>query len=212
MKNYLDSQKWRYAVKKYDATKKVSAEDLALLKEAVQLSVSSVGLQPYKVIIAETREAKEKLAVGASGNNANLFRDASHIFIFANEINAGSEQVDKYIANASTLRGVPVEALAGFSDYIKGFLGGLTEEQKNIWTAKQTYIALANLIHTAPLLNIDATPMEGFDAAKINEILGLAEKGLNASLVATIGYRHEEDANQHFAKVRKPENELFITI
>lgn len=212
MTNYIESQKWRYAVKKYDAAKKVSAQDLALLKEAVQLSVSSVGLQPYKVIIAESQDVKEQLAAGASGNNANLFKDASHIFIFANEINVGTAQVDKYMATVSALRGVPTEAVAGFGDYIKGFLGSLTEEQKNIWTAKQTYIALANLIHAAPLLNIDATPMEGFDAAKINDILGLNEKGLNASLIATIGYRHEEDAQQHAKKVRKPQEELFITL
>lgn len=212
MKNYIESQKWRYAVKKYDPSKKVSAEDLSFLKEAVQLSVSSVGLQPYKIIIAESQEAKEKLAEGASGNNANLFRDSSHIFIFANEVNIGNDQVGAYMTNISELRGVTVEALAGFESYIKGFLNSLTEEQRNIWTAKQTYIALANLIHSAPLVNVDATPMEGFDAEKINEILGLNEKGLNASLVATIGYRHEEDAQQHAKKVRKPENELFITL
>lgn len=212
MTNYIESQKWRYAVKKYDTTKKVSAAELEILKEAIQLSVSSVGLQPYKVIVAESQEIKEQLAEGASGNNANLFRDASHIFIFANETNVGNAQVDKYMENVSQLRGVPTEALSGFSDYIKGFVNSLTEEQKNIWTAKQTYIALANLIHTAPMLNIDATPMEGFNAAKINEILGLTEKGLNASLVATIGYRHAEDAQQHAVKVRKPQEELFVTL
>lgn len=212
MTNYIESQKWRYAVKKYDATKKVSAQDIALLKEAVQLSVSSVGLQPYTVIIAESQEVKEQLAIAASGNNANLFRDASHIFIFAIEVNVGEAQVDKYLSNISETRGVPTEAVAGFGGYIKGFLSGLTEEQKNTWAAKQTYIAMANLIHAAPLLHIDATPMEGFDAKKLNELLGLDEKGLNASLVVSIGYRHEEDAQQHAKKVRKPLEELFVTL
>jgi len=212
MTNYIESQKWRYAVKKYDAVKKVSEQDVALLKEAVQLSISSVGLQPYKVVIAETQEIKEQLAAGASGNNANLFRDASHIFIFAIEVNLGAENVEHYLLNISEQRGVPVASVAGFGEYIKGFLAKLTEEEKNTWAAKQAYIALGNLIHAAPLLKIDATPMEGFNADKINEILGLGEKGLSAAVIATIGYRHEEDAQQHAKKVRKPQDELFITL
>lgn len=81
-----------------------------------------------------------------------------------------------------------------------------------MWTSKQTYLALANLMNAAAELKIDVTPMEGFEPEKVNEILGLPAKGLNASLLATIGYRHEEDATQHYAKVRKPINELFINL
>jgi nitroreductase len=212
MTDFINSLNWRYAVKKYDASKKVSAQDLEQLKEAVKLSVSSVGLQPYKIIIVESQEAKEQLAEAASGNNKNIFNEASHLFIFANELNPGAEQVEKYMNNVSAQRGLPKDALTGFSDYINGYLGTLTEDQKNIWTAKQTYIALSNLINAAALLKIDTTPMEGFDAAKVNHILKLDEEGLNAAVIASIGYRHDEDANQHLKKVRKPNEELFITI
>jgi len=212
MTNYIDSLNWRYAVKKYDTAKKVSTEDLEFLKEAVRLSVSSVGLQPYKIFVVETQAIKEQLAEAAGGNNKNIFADASHLFIFANEVNVGAEHVETYVNNISAQRGVAKEAIRGLSDYINGFLAGLTEEQKNVWTAKQAYIALSTLINTAAILKIDATPMEGFDAAKINEILGLEEKGLNAAVIAAIGYRHEEDAVQHAKKVRKPNNELFITL
>jgi nitroreductase len=212
MHNYIDSLKWRYAVKKYDTSKKVSAEDLEQLKEAVRLSVSSVGLQPYKIIVVETQAIKEQLAEAASGNNKNIFADASHLFIFANEVNVGQEHVAKYINNIVAQRGVPHEAVSGFGDYIVGFLAGLTEEQRNIWTVKQTYIALSTLINSAAVLKIDTTPMEGFDAAKINELLNLDAKGLSAAVVAAIGYRHEEDAVQHAKKVRKPNEELFITL
>ena len=83
---------------------------------------------------------------------------------------------------------------------------------KSVWTSKQTYLALANLMNAAAELKIDVTPMEGFEPEKYNEILGLNEMGLNASLVATIGYRHEEDQTQYFAKVRKSNTELFTTI
>jgi len=212
MTDYINNLKWRYAVKKYDASKKVSAEDLEQLKEAVRLSVSSVGLQPYKIIIIETPEAKQQLVEAASGNNKNVFADASHLFVFAHELNVGSAQVAAYINNIAAERGLPEEALKGFSDYINGFLGTLTEEQKNIWAAKQAYIALSNLINSAAQLKIDTTPMEGFDADKINSILKLNEKGLSASVMAAIGYRHAEDANQHLKKVRKPNNQLFTTI
>jgi nitroreductase len=212
MTNYIDSLKWRYATKKYDTSKKVSVEDIEKLKEAVRYSVSSVGLQPYKVFIVESKELRDKLATAAGGNNKNIFADASHLFIFANELNVGPQHVDKYMDNVVAQREVPKEAISGFSDYINGFLNSLTEEQKNIWTAKQAYIALSTLINSAALLKIDATPMEGFDAAGINEILGLDKLGLNAAVVAAIGYRHEEDAQQHAKKVRKPNNELFVTL
>jgi len=212
MLNYIDSLKWRYAAKKYDTTKKVSAEDLDILKEAVRLSVSSVGLQPYKIFIVETQAVKQQLAEAAGGNNKNIFADASHLFIFANELNVGGAHVDAFLNNISNQRGVAIEAVSGFGDYINGFLATLTDEQKNVWTAKQAYIALSTLINSAALLKIDATPMEGYDAAKVNEILGLEAKGLNAAVIAAIGYRHEEDAQQHAKKVRKPNEELFITL
>lgn len=212
MTQYIDSLKWRYATKKYDATKKVSAQDIELLKDAVRLSVSSVGLQPYKIFIIQDQAVKEQLAEAAGGNNKLVFADASHLFVFANELNVGNVHVDAYVNNISTQRGVAKEAISGFGDYINGFLGTLTEEQKNIWTAKQAYIALSTLINSAALLHIDATPMEGFDAAGVNKILGLEEKGLSAAVIAAIGYRHSEDAQQHAVKVRKPHEELFITI
>jgi nitroreductase len=88
----------------------------------------------------------------------------------------------------------------------------LSIEEKKNWTSKQTYLALGNLLNAAAELKIDVTPMEGFEEEKVNEILGLTQLGLNASLIATIGYRHEEDATQHFAKVRKSNQELFINL
>ena len=95
---------------------------------------------------------------------------------------------------------------------MKGSLGNLPEDVKPIWTAKQTYIALGNLLNAAAELKIDVTPMEGFIPAQYNEILGLDKLNLNAAVVATVGYRHEEDATQHYAKVRKSNEDLFLTL
>lgn len=210
MSNFLENQNWRYATKQFDASKKISDADLNTLKEAVRLSASSYGLQPYKVIIVETPEVREQLRAAAWGQ-AQL-TDASHLFIFANDLNLDATSVDKYINNISAVRGVPADALGGFSDMMKGVIANLSADAKHIWTAKQTYLALGNLLNAAAELKIDATPMEGFNAATFNEILGFDKLGLNASVIATVGYRHNDDKSQHLKKVRKSHEELFITL
>jgi nitroreductase len=138
--------------------------------------------------------------------------DASHLLVFANVTDFGDAQIDAYINNVAVTRGIPTDALQGYSDFMKSKINALPVEKRNVWTAKQTYIALTNLMNAASELGIDVTPMEGFEPEKFNEILGLEALGLNASLVAPIGYRHEEDATQHYAKVRKSNEELFINL
>jgi nitroreductase len=210
MSTLLDNLNWRYATKKYDAAKKISTADLNTLKEAVRLSASSYGLQPYKVVIVENPELREQLKGAAYGQTQ--ITDASHLFIFANDLNLDAKSVEAYINNISETRGVPAEALGGFSDMMNGVIGSLSNDAKNNWTAKQTYIALGNLLSAAAELRIDATPMEGFNPTAFNEILGFDKLGLNASVIATIGYRHEEDEAQHYKKVRKSQEDLFITL
>jgi nitroreductase len=210
MSNFIKNANWRYATKKFDATKKVSDADLQTLKEAIRLSASSYGLQPYQVILVENSELRAQLQPAAWGQ-AQLV-DASHVLVFANITNIGDTEIDAYLNNVAKTRGLPLDALQGYGDFMKSKISSLSAEQKNIWTSKQTYIALGNLLNAAAELNIDVTPMEGFEPEKVNEILGLNERGLNASLIAPIGYRHAEDATQSYAKVRKSEQELFITL
>ena len=210
MSSLLENLNWRYATKKFDATKKISDADLNTLKEAVRLAASSYGLQPYKVVIVENPEIREQLKAAAYGQTQ--ITDASQLFIFANDLNAGPESVADYIKNISETRGIPVKALGGFEDMMNGVISNLSQDAKNIWTAKQTYIALGTLLSAAAELKIDVTPMEGFNPAAFNEILGFDKLGLNASVIATVGYRHEEDEAQHFKKVRKSQEELFITL
>ena len=106
-------------------------------------------------------------------------------------------------------RGLDVSALQGYGDFMKSKLITLSPEAVKVWTAKQCYIALSNLLSVAAELRIDATPMEGFDASAYDEILGLSARNLQAVVVAAVGYRSNEDATQRYAKVRKPEKELF---
>ena len=210
MNHFLETQNWRYATKKFDATKKISTEDLNILKEAIRLSSSSYGLQPYKIIIVENPELRAQLLGAAYGQSQVV--DASHLIVFANETNINDQTIEKYITRIGDTRNIPVESLTGFGNYMKGAINHLTEDTKNIWASKQTYLALGNLLNAAAELKIDVTPMEGFVPAQVNEILGLNALGLNASLLATVGYRHTEDATQHLKKVRKSNEELFITL
>lgn len=210
MSNFIKNANWRYATKKFDATKKISKEDLETLKEAVRLSSSSYGLQPYKVLIIDNPELRAQLQPAAWGQSQIV--DASQLLVFANITNFGNTEIDSYIKNLTEIRGIPTEAVQGYADFMKSKISTLPEENRNTWTSKQTYIALSNLLNAAAELHIDVTPMEGFEQEKFNEILGLDKLGLSASVIATIGYRHEEDATQHYVKVRKSNEELFINL
>ena len=210
MSNFIKNANWRYATKKFDATKKISKQDLETLKEAIRLSASSFGLQPYKVLIVENPELRAKLQPAAWGQSQIV--DASQLIVFANITNFGETEIDASIANTTKTRGLPADALKGYGDFMKSKIVTLPEDVRNTWASKQTYLALGNLMNAASELKIDVTPMEGFEPSQVNEILGLGKLGLNATLLATIGYRHEEDATQHYAKVRKSNEELFINL
>jgi nitroreductase len=210
MTNFIENQKWRYATKKFDASKKVSEAEFEILKEAIQLSTSSYGLQLYKVFIIENPEIRAKLQPVSWGQSQIV--DASHLLVFANIVDVNDQHIDEYIQNIANTRGLSVEDLKGYADFMKSKIVPLPLDKKSVWTSKQTYLALANLMNAAAELKIDVTPMEGFEPEQYNEILGFNALGLNASLVAAVGYRHEEDATQHYAKVRKSKQELFTTI
>ena len=210
MSTFLENQNWRYATKKFDSSKKISTEDLNTLKEAIRLSSSSYGLQLYKVLIIENPELRAKIQPAAWGQSQIV--DASHLIVFANQTTVTDEDIDGYLKNVAETRNIPETALSGYGDFMKGGTLAKSEDEKSNWTSKQTYLALANLLNAAAELKIDVTPMEGFVPAQVNEILGLDKLGLNASLIAPIGYRSEEDATQHQKKVRKSKEELFITL
>lgn len=206
----IENLEWRYATKKFNAEKKIAKADLEILKQAVRLSASSYGLQPYHVILVENEALRTK--VKAAAYNQSQITEASELLIFANITDVGPKEVNDYIQNMASVRAIPTTSLKGFEDMMNNVVTGLTPEAKQNWTAKQTYIALGTLLSAAADLKIDATPMEGFNAEAVNEILNLKEKGLSATLIVTLGYRHADDATQHLKKVRKPNEELFITL
>jgi len=202
----LEQLNWRYATKNYDKTRQVSAEDWETLEAALTLAPSSFGLQPYKFIVITDPELREKLKPAAYGQSP--ITDASHLVVFAYKKTLTDADIEHFVDRIVEVRGTPRETLTDYENIIKGSAkqavdGGYIE----VWNSRQAYIALGFLLETAALLNIDATPMEGFDAAQFNEILGLTD--YSAVVIAAVGYRDvENDWLANLAKVRFPKDEL----
>lgn len=210
MSTYIDDLNWRYATKKFDNTKDISAEDLDTLIEAIQLTASSYGLQPYEVIVVKEASLREELK--AASWNQTQITDASEIIVLANKTHISSSYVDSYLQDIAQTRDLNIEDLQGLKGMLESTILKLKPEDQSIWAAKQAYIALGNLLSAAAHLKIDACPMEGFDAAKYDELLKLKEKGLTTAVIATVGYRSEDDQMQFAAKVRKSKKDLINVI
>jgi nitroreductase len=206
----ISSLNSRYATKAFDAAKKVSAEDMDTLLEAIRLSASSYGLQPYKVIVVENPEIRQELRGLAWGQSQ--ITDSSALLVFAANTEINAEAVDQYISLISETRGIPAEALGDFSGMMKGSLQKMSAEQIETWVSKQAYIALGYGLVSAAVLGIDTCPMEGFSGPDFDKVLGLEKLGLKSKVVLAVGYRSSEDQYQHMKKVRTKKEDFFINI
>lgn len=208
--SFLEKLQWRYATKKFDTSKKLSKEKLDSLLTAIQYAPSSYGLQSFKVLVVEDPAIRAKLRDAAHGQTQ--LTDASQVIVFATETVIDEALVHKYVDLIAHTRNIDKANLADYAGYMAGTVNNTPDDKKIIWSAKQTYIALGFLLAAAAELEIDACPMEGFDVAKFDEILGLTAKGLTATVIAPIGYRSAEDGYSQLAKVRKAKADLFIHI
>jgi len=204
----IEDLNWRYATKKY-STHKVSEDDLGKIIDAISLSASSTGIQTYRLFVIENPEMRKEL--GSDSFNPQIV-EASHLLLFAAFDSISQETIDNYIQLVAKVREMPVEDLADF----KSALGALltrTDDENFIWSAKQAYIALGTGLIAAAALHVDATPMEGFNTEKFDEVLGLKEKGLKSVVLLALGYRDEEnDKYAKLKKVRVPKEEFVIRI
>lgn len=207
MHQIIEDLNWRYATKKFDPAKKVSDENIEVIKESLRLTATSYGLQPLKFLIIESPELRAKLQPASYGQTQIV--DASHLIVICSYLNVSDEDVDAYMKTVSETREVPLEAVAPFGEHIKGSLAKMNGDAQTLWASKQAYIALGQVLHTCASLRIDSTPMEGFDPQSYDDILGLKEQNLKATLVCAVGYRHDEDKNQHMKKVRKSSEDIF---
>lgn len=210
MNKIIEDLNWRYATKKFDSSKKISHDEIEIIKESLRLTPSSYGLQPLKFLIIESPAIREKLVPASYGQMQ--IKDASHLIVICSLINIEDEHINEYMQNIVDTRSLDPAKLKPFRNTIKETINRLTPKEVITWTEKQAYIALGQLLHTCASMRIDATPMEGFDPKAYDEILNLSEANLKATLVCPIGYRHEEDEMQHQSKVRKPSKLLFETI
>jgi nitroreductase len=208
--NLIPALNWRYATKAFNSDKKLSNEQLETLLNAVQLAPSSYGLQPFKVIVVSNQEVKEQLKAAAYGQAQ--VAQASQVFVFAINKNYTAEHVDAYAQNIVETRGVTLEDIKGFVDTMLSTVNSRTQDQLAVWNARQAYISLGFLLETAALNDIDACPMEGFDNAKFDEILGLDALNLTSVVMAPVGFRSDDDKYQFAKKVRKSKEDLFVMI
>ncbi|MBK6723383.1 MAG: NAD(P)H-dependent oxidoreductase [Acidobacteria bacterium] len=206
----LEGLNWRYATKAYDPTKKVSDADWATIEAAISLAPSSFGIQPYKFIVITDPETREMLKPAAYGQTP--ITDASHLVAFAYKKTLTDGDIEHFVERIAEVRGVGTDTLADYGNVMKGSAkravdGGYVET----WNSRQAYIPLGFLLETTALLGIDATPMEGFDAAKFNGILGLTD--YSVVVLAAVGYRDAaNDWLAPLAKVRKPDGEIIVRI
>ncbi|MFA5132016.1 MAG: NAD(P)H-dependent oxidoreductase [Candidatus Paceibacterota bacterium] len=208
MKTITEALMWRYATKQFDATKIVPEETIHQILEAGRLSPSSFGLQPWKFILVENKDLRLKLKEAAY--NQPQVIDASHMLVLAYKNTVDEAYIDTYMQSVAEARSISVEDLAGFKGAIMGSIAGKPSDALAVWNSRQVYLPLGIMLEAAALLEVDACPMEGFDTAKFNEILGLNEIGYSSVAMMTIGYRADTDTTAGAAKSRFPLGEVVI--
>ncbi len=203
----LEGLRWRYATKQFDASKKIPQETWEALEEALVLSPSSYGLQPWQFFVVTDPATKAALREH-SWNQAQV-TDCSHHVVFAIRTNIDEAYVDRFIARMVEVRGGTAAALDFYKGMMMGdVINGPRSKWVEEWAARQVYIALGNFMTCAAVLGVDTCPMEGMDPTKYDEILGLPEKGFRAVVACPAGYRHADDKYAVLPKVRFEKSEL----
>lgn len=203
----LEYLKWRYATKQFDPSKIIAPEIWTALEEALVLTPSSYGLQPWKFLIVTSAELKEKLK--PMSWNQSQVTDCSHYVVFAIQKNLTAAHIDRFVARTAEVRGGTVEAIANYRNLmVNDVVDGARSFHVNEWSTNQTYIALGNFMTSAALLGVDTCPMEGIEPINYDRVLGLVAKGLTTVVACAAGYRSEADKYARLAKVRFLKSEV----
>ena len=205
----VEKLKWRYATKKMDSSKSVPQEMVEEILEAVRLTASSSGLQPYELIVITNSELREKIK--AVANNQTQVTDCSHLVIFAAWDNYTTQRINDAFDMTETVRNFKNDAGVAYRQMLLTNYPARDPEVNFTHAAKQAYIGLGTALIAAAEVGVDSTPMEGFNPKALDEILNLKDKGLRSVVMLTLGYRkEEEDWLVKLKKVRRPK-EKFIS-
>lgn len=211
MTDVIDKLNWRYATKKFDATKKVDDATLERILEAIRLAPTSSGLQPFEVLIVSNPELRAKIR--EVGWNQAQITDASHLLVFAAWDNITEARINMMFDLSNEQRGTVNEGWENYRQMLQGIVAARSEQANFDAAARQAYIALGVALVAAAFEGVDSTPMEGFDPAAVDEILSLKERNLRSVVILPIGYREAEgDWLVDLKKVRRPRQQLVSEI
>ncbi|MEE9362258.1 MAG: NAD(P)H-dependent oxidoreductase [Cellulophaga sp.] len=208
--NSIKKMEWRYAVKKFDAERILSNTKIQILKEAFNLTATSYGLQPLKMVVVRNKELQKELV--AHSYNQEQVSQASHILIICIEKDIDEKYIENYFDRVKKIRDTPDTILDPFRNYLIDSFTKMNADEIKEWATKQAYLALGNLMTICAIEDIDACPMEGFIALEYDRVLNLDTLGIRSILVMPVGYRANDDMFSEFKKVRKDIAESVIEI
>jgi len=204
----LKALNWRYATKKFDDSRILSEEKLEILKHAFNLTATSYGLQPLKMLVISNKEVQKQLVEFSM--NQQQVSTASHVLVICTEKNVDEKFISGYFQRVKNLRDTPDEVLQPFHNFLVDDFKNKAIEEIEAWARNQAYLALGTLLTVCATEEIDACPMEGFEPAKYDDFLNLGDKNLQSVLVLPVGYRAKDDFFSELKKVRRPLDEVII--
>lgn len=204
----INALQWRYAAKKFDPEKLLPSEKIQILKKAFNLTASSYGLQPLKLLVIQNKNLQQKLM--AASFNQKQVGTASHVLVICIEKSVGKEFIENYFKTVQNVRQTPDEVLHPFRESLIGDFEQKPGDEVKVWATHQAYLVLGTLLTVCAVEEIDSCPMEGFQPEEYSKILELEEHNLEAVLSLPVGYRAPDDFFAELKKVRRPLEETII--
>ncbi|UAM98804.1 NAD(P)H-dependent oxidoreductase [Polaribacter litorisediminis] len=208
--NSIESLQWRYAVKKFDTKKILSTAQIETLKEAFNLTATSYGLQPLKLLVIKNKDIQKELVVHSYNQPQVL--EASHLLVICIPKEYSSKEVENYFNLVKKVRATPDSVMNPFKKFLTAEIEKKTQAELFAWNKNQAYLALGNLLTICALEKIDSCPMEGFIPEKYDEVLNLDAQNLTATLALPVGFRADDDYMKDLKKVRKNLEDVIIEI